>query len=162
MQKLILYSDSDKKGKIAENIFTKFLEDKNVKWQRSPLQQKADYDFKTKYCTYEIKYQSFPDTICLEDMYDIDNNILGWTFVTKAKYLIEVDIANELLSRYNMSELLRLYKLIRKNYDIVIQKNYGQYGDVWYSSHRKVEINQLKQYLDIKTTSYNNEDILVI
>ena len=147
------YKKKSKLGAEALKCITDWMTEYNIKWRHAtPEEQAHEIDIVAKK-SYEVKHQTYPDSICLEEIsirMPGKSDVPGWMYTSKADYLINVAPDRKSFLKINMQELKNVYIKIKRNYTLIWDStDNGLRGDKWESAHRVIKVGTLEGYVKI-------------
>lgn len=128
-----IYTDDKKLGDEACVKFGHYLYINGVAYTpATPDQQLNGIDVVTDRATYEVKHQTMPGCIVIEED---DGLRQGWIYTCKSDYIILV--GDGLFYKINVMNLRKFYEATKQNYRLYTnEQSKGERGDYWTGSFR--------------------------
>ena len=145
---MITYKSSSSKGQIAQDLFTDYLTRNNKKYvDLSMCKLGHDIVIPSTGKKYEVKCQTYNDSIILEDISQYE--IPGWSITSDADYLLEINIKSCIMLYMSMPEIKDWYIKNRDRYkQLRNEQSEGLRLDRWYSYFRICPLRDIT--IDIK------------
>ena len=147
---MISYAVKSKLGLEAEAVFCEWMNTYNIDYRKATIEeQHKGIDIVAKK-TYEVKHQSFPDKLIIEEK-SMDD-VPGWIYTSEANFLIEVSADRKKYLKIDMKQLRDVFIKIKENYELHNNDgmSQGMFGDIWLSSFYIIPVNQIEQYVKIE------------
>lgn len=144
-----IFDNDDGLGQLAVDRVKYYFGLHNIFYREATInEQHNGIDIVTDKGTIEIKHQTYPDSIVVEDSDGLRD---GWIYTSKADYLFEV--SDHTLLSFKMQELRELYGKTKELYTLNHNdETKGNRGDIWRGTYRVIPLTQITPYIKVKST----------
>lgn len=136
-------------GLMSVDTYIGYLNSLKIPYKHADeLQQQDDIDLVVKGMSVEVKHETFPDRLCIEEVGSQGKP--GWIYTSKAQVLISVDDGQEYFYQIDFIKLKDWYNKCKHHYELRNNDaSIGYSGDTWVSQYRVIPISDISGYVSV-------------